>query len=48
MLDGCEHWTNLLDDIVVVASEDADEDCELDPVLHRLSEHRATITFYKA
>ena len=48
MLDGCVVSKNLLDYIVFVRLDDAAHDRKLDAVLHRLSEHRLTITYEKA
>ena len=38
---------NLLEDIILVASEDADHDLNFDAVIQRLPEHRVTISFEK-
>ena len=47
MLDGFQGSLTLLDDIIVVASDDADYYRELDDVLHRVFKYSATIIFDK-
>ena len=47
ILGSCEDSTNHLDNIVVIGTDNAEQDSNLDAVLQLLSDHRATINFEK-